>query len=220
MLVLSRGKDSAIQIGPDITVKVLSIQRQRVQLGIEAPKDVRVLRDELVAEYEEPATKRPPAGDKRSSGMKLVLVIEDDPVHAKLIRRALCKYQGTMVTVAETAKIGLHALGAWLEDVPDVVRPDLIVLDMGLPDGSGLDVLHRIRSVHELAITPVVMLSCCDSESVVQQCLESGANAFVVKSPNYDEFQTSVSRIGEFWTGDCFAPPYTGSQPSFPAMTV
>ena len=71
----------------------------------------------------------------------------------------------------------------------NIVQPDLILLDLGLPDGSGLDVLRTIRSVPELRTAPVVVLSCSDDETVMQQCMEAGANAFVVKSANYDDFQ-------------------------------
>ncbi len=211
MLVLKRNRDTGVHIGRDIRVKVLSIQRQAVKLGIEAPENVQVWRDELVPHLDE---QEQADAEKPSAGMKVVLVIEDNPIHARLIRSALCKTRGTMVTVAENAKFALDALGTRATDADEVVHPDLIVLDMGLPDGSGLDVLRTIRSVDELQITPVVMLSCCDDEGIVQQCLQAGANAFVVKSPDYREFQTSVSRIGRFWSDDCFFPKRSNSQGS------
>jgi two-component system response regulator len=203
MLVLSRNPDSAIHIGSDITVKVLSIRRQAVKLGIEAPKSVPVWRDELacLADERQPT----PAAIKPTAGMKIVLVIEDDPGHAKLIRNALCQFQGTMVTVAGTASTALSALGASVTSPEDIVQPDLVLLDLGLPDTSGLEVLRTIRSVPELVTTPVVVLSCNDDEKVMHECLEAGANAFVVKSANYGDFHTLVGRIGQFWAGDCLA---------------
>ncbi len=139
--------------------------------------------------------------------MKIVLVIEDDPLHAKLIRKSLCSNQGTMVTVAETAKLALDALGT----LPggsndDVVHPDLILLDMQLPDSTGLEVLRSIRKDERLRRTPVVMLTCCQDDTIVDECMESGANAFVVKSARWDDFRSSVSRIGDFWTNDYIAP--------------
>ncbi|MCI0334721.1 MAG: response regulator [Planctomycetes bacterium] len=138
--------------------------------------------------------------------MKIVIVIEDDPLHAKLIRKALCRNQGTMVTVAETAKLALDALGALAGGSEDFVQPDLILLDVGLPDSSGLDVLRAIRSDDRLRATPVVMLTCCEDDSVVNQCVAGGANAYVVKSPRWDEFRASVNRIAEFWTNEYFMP--------------
>ncbi len=201
MLVLSRKQDRAIHIGSDIKVQVLSIKRQSVTLGIDAPDSVRILRDELVP----PLDQQPPALNQCTAGMRIVLVVEDDPGHAKLIRKALCQHQGTMVTVAETAQIALDALDAQLTSPDAMIQPDLIMLDLGLPDGSGLDVLRRIRSVPELRSTPVVVLSCSDDEDVLNECMESGANAFVPKLAGYDDFRAQVSRVGQFWAGDCFA---------------
>ena len=89
MLVLSRDRDSAVHIGSDITVKVLSIRRNNVKLGIEAPRTLPVWRNELAPMLDEPlqssAAERNP-----TAGMKIVLVVEDEPGHAKLIRKALC----------------------------------------------------------------------------------------------------------------------------------
>jgi len=137
--------------------------------------------------------------------MRIVLVVEDDPGHAKLIRKALCQHQGTMVTVAGTAQSALDALGTQVTSPDEIIQPDLILLDLGLPDRSGLDVLRMIRSVPELRSTPVVVLSCSDDEAVMNECMESGANAFVPKSAGYDEFRAQVSRVGQFWAGDCVA---------------
>jgi carbon storage regulator CsrA len=207
MLVLSRRTDSSVKIGPDVTVTVLSIQRKQVRLGIKAPKNVRVLRDELLdVEPAEDAPHADPDQHPRAAGMKIVLVIEDNPLHAQLIRKALCRNQGTMVTVAETAQLALDALGALAGGSEDVVQPDLILLDVALPDSSGLDVLRAIRSDDRMRATPVVMLTCCQDDAVINQCVDNGANAYVVKSPRWDEFRASVSRIGEFWTNEHLGP--------------
>lgn len=203
MLVLSRNEESAVNIGSDIKVKILSINRHSVKLGVEAPQDVRIWRDELPPKFDQQS--EPLADIQTTAGMRVVLVVEDDPGHAKLIRRALCQHQGTMVTVAATARNALDALGARVTRPDDIARPDLILLDLGLPDGSGLDLLCMIRSVPELRSTPVVVLSCTEDEATVNRCMESGANAFVSKSAGYDDFHAQVSRIGQFWAGDCFA---------------
>ena len=206
MLVLSRRENTGIKIGPDVTVTVLSARRNQVRLGIQAPKDVRVIRDELDGGSDEEPFPADADPQRHLARMKIVLVIEDDPLHAKLIRKSLCGSQGTMVTVAETAKLALDALGALAGAAEDVVHPDLILLDMHLPDSTGLDVLRSIRKDERLRRTPVVMLSCCQDDAVVDECMESGANAFVVKSARWDDFRRSVSRIGDFWTNDYFAP--------------
>ena len=210
MLVLSRRSETSVNIGPDITVTVLSIRSKQVRLGIKAPRTVRVLRDELDVEPAEVPPQADPDQRPRAAGMKIVLVIEDDPLHAKLIHRALCRNQGPMVTVAETAKLALDALGVLAGGSEDFVQPDLILLDVGLPNSSGLDVLGAIRKDDRLRATPVVMLTCCEDDSVVNQCLDGGANAYVVKSSRWDEFHASVNRIAEFWTKESFMPQRPG----------
>jgi two-component system response regulator len=203
MLVLSRNEDSAVNIGANIKVKILSIKRRSVKLGIEAPQSIRVWRDELPARPDEQQEFH--LNEQPNAGVRIVLVVEDDPGHAKLIRNALCQHQGMRVTVAATARTALDALGARMTSPEDITPPDLILLDLGLPDFSGLDLLRVIRSVPELVSTPVVVLSCNEDEAMVNQCLESGANAFVPKSAGYDGLHAQVSRIGQFWAGDCFA---------------
>lgn len=218
MLVLSRRTGSSIRIGSNVTVTVLASRRDKTQLGIEAPDHVRIMRSELDVSPEEElplADADPP----RAPRMKIVLVIEDDPLHAKLIRRALCRNHGTMVTVAESAGSGLDAIGA-LAGSDDVVIPDLILLDMTLPDGTGLEVLRAIRQDDQLRATPVVMLTCCQDDSLVKQCADTGANAYVVKSPRWNEFRDSVNRIGQFWTNDYFMPNHKHRQPSDSSRTA
>ena len=106
MLVLSRRENSSLKIGSDVRVTVLSVRRKVVRLGIEAPEVVRVLRDELDVESHEETSQVDAEQQRPMPRMKIVLVIEDDPLHARLIRKSLCGSQGTMVTVAETAESG------------------------------------------------------------------------------------------------------------------
>ena len=86
MLVLSRECDTTVWIGPNVKVKVLSIQKRRVKLGIEAPPGIQVWRDEIIegSDFsrvicEEAAHLAP------QEGQNPVLLVEDDPDHAHLI---------------------------------------------------------------------------------------------------------------------------------------
>ncbi len=207
MLVLSRDRDTTVRIGPDVKVKVLSIRKNRVKLGIEAPRDVRVWRDEVVSELAahgfspEEALGTSVDVDRFSS-----LIIEDDPTHARLISQALVECHVPNPTVLGTGADAVEAL-CGVEDASEkAVRPRLVLLDLRLPDMSGLEVLRRIRSTPQIQTTPVVVLSVEDNDSVVNDCLEAGANAFVKKSPDYDEFRRSVARIGAFWGSDSCVP--------------
>lgn len=99
----------------------------------------------------------------------LVLVIDDEPQMRKLLTVAL-ETNDYKVVVAETGKEGL-ALAA-------NVNPDLILLDISLPDVSGLELLSSLKSWYS---RPVIMLSVLQDEHAIVQALETGANDYVTK---------------------------------------
>ncbi len=208
MLVLSRDCDTVIRIGDDIRVKVLSIRRRRVKLGVDAPGNVRVWREEL-------CSGRPPAQglaeaprpDKQVGGDEFpILVVEDDPDHARLIRKVLNHSQFSRITIARTGAEAIDSLAGQGQADLQCMDPHLVLLDLHLPDMSGLEVLRQIRSHDRLQTTPVVMLSAEQEDGRIADCLEAGANAFVNKAVRFDDFYSSVSRIANFWKSDCRIP--------------
>jgi len=211
MLVLSRDCDTVVRIGPDIKVKVLAIRRQRVKLGIDAPSDVRVWREEILPES---ARNNTVAAHKRAADIEPsfpILVVEDDPDHARLIARVLGQRRFRRVTIAPTGRAAIEMLDGHGASTEDTVLPHLVLLDLNLPDISGLDVLRWIRTQPRLRAVPVVILSGQGRDDLVTDCLEAGANAFVSKSADYGEFRESVARIINFWQG-CCCPPRSQAQ--------
>lgn len=98
-----------------------------------------------------------------------ILIVEDDPQIRKLLKVTLQAHKYTVFEAA-TGKEGLeHALGA---------APDLMILDMGLPDQSGLDVLRSIREISDL---PVIILTAMDREADKILALDNGADDYVTK---------------------------------------
>ncbi len=212
MLVLSRGCDTAIRIGANIKIKVLSIRKQRVKLGIDAPSNVRVWRDEISGEGEPWETFEESRGSQRDllAGIGAdpfpVLVVEDDPDHSRLIRKALSDCHCPRVTMVPSGSAAIEALGAGGTSVQKVGKPHLMLLDLNLPDISGLEVLRQVRSHDRFHAMPIVVLSGLRQDALVAECLEAGANAFVNKSVHYHEFSKSVSRIATFWRSECRLP--------------
>jgi carbon storage regulator CsrA len=192
MLVLTRCLNDAIRIGGDIRVKVLGIGTRRVMLGIEAPQELRVSREDLDQSDQENAEERSPPRVQLS-----VLVVEDTPVHAKLIEKALEKFGVSQVVVATTGEEAIRVLARGRDS--NDFKPDLVLLDLHLPGLSGFEVLQLMRSVAAFRNTPVVILTSSDVQSDVSRCIEAGANAFISKSESYDEFRASVRRIADFW---------------------
>jgi carbon storage regulator CsrA len=210
MLVLSRECDTTVWIGPNVKVKILSIQKRRVKLGIEAPAGIQVWRDELIegSDYGrvicEETTQR-----ALLEGSSKVLLVEDDADHARLISRTLSEVCLNSPVVAETGGAALSLLDSTDEEESGT-QPRLVVLDLRLPDMSGLDVLREIRSRPELATMPVVILSAEQNDAVVTSCLQAGANAFVSKAADYEQFRNSIRRLGVFWGGECRIPSANG----------
>jgi two-component system KDP operon response regulator KdpE len=98
-----------------------------------------------------------------------LLLIEDDPTIRTPLLRAL-RERGHAVAVAGTAMSGLQAV---LND-----RPDLVVLDLGLPDLDGRELLRMLRAV---TATPVIIATARDEETEIVRGLDAGADDYVVK---------------------------------------
>ena len=101
--------------------------------------------------------------------MKNVLIIDDEPPIRRLLRLTL-EPAGYKVYEAETGQLGLQEAAA--------KRPDVIVLDMGLPDMDGLLALKRLR---EWSLTPVLVLTVRSQESDKVAALDAGADDYLTK---------------------------------------
>jgi len=203
MLVLTRRIGETIRVGSNVEIKFLLISGKHAKVGIQAPRTIEILRGEL---SKEPSDEQLPENDRnqRRQGSRFaVLLVEDDHMHAKIISRILSKTAAAEVAVASSGEEAVERLcNADQADGSDSV-PSLIMLDLRLPGMSGLDVLVRIKSERQLRRTPVVILSSSDEPLDIERCFDAGANAFVTKSPNHDEFCASLNRIAGFWGREC-----------------
>lgn len=131
-----------------------------------------------------------------------VLLVEDRPDEAALIRRALAEHGVHDVTLLARGQDALDYLlrrGAHAaRTTPD---PALVLLDLGLPDLSGLDVLDALRAHPALRAVPVVVLTVSEQEDDRARSYETGANLFISKPTRPEEFAATVRAIGAFWLG-------------------
>ena len=105
-----------------------------------------------------------------------VLVIDDEPPIRKLLRVGLSAH-GYQIMEASSGKMALQLLGEQ--------TPDLIVLDLGLPDMQGHELLRTMRARNDSV--PIVVLSSRDDEAGKVQALDSGADDYVTKPFGMDE---------------------------------
>ena len=109
-----------------------------------------------------------------------LLVIEDDPAILRFVRQAL-EADGHQVFDTDTVKRGLIEAGTR--------RPDLIVLDLGLPDGDGVDLLRDLRGWSQV---PVIVLSARGDERDKIAALDAGADDYLVKPFSVGELLARV----------------------------
>ncbi|SDL59564.1 Response regulator receiver domain-containing protein [Pedobacter sp. ok626] len=77
--------------------------------------------------------------------------------------------------------------------------PKLILLDLKMPKVSGLQVLEKIKSDPDLKSIPIVMLTSSNEGPDIEKCFELGANSYIVKPVDSDNFFHAVKEIGLYW---------------------
>ena len=116
-----------------------------------------------------------------SAGRTRILVVDDEPAIRRLLRTGLATQDYDVVEAAD----GIAALAALAEG-----HLDLVILDLGLPDVNGLDVLRTLRGRGDL--TPVLVLSSRDDEGGKVQALDGGADDYVTKPFGMNELVARV----------------------------
>jgi two-component system KDP operon response regulator KdpE len=117
-----------------------------------------------------------------SGGAHLLVVEDDESTRASIVANLAAHGYG----VAEASDVA-HALRRW-----ELQRPDLIILDLGLPDRDGLLVVGRVRGE---ATTPILVLSARDTERDKVAALEAGADDYVTKPFGMAELQARVAAL-------------------------
>lgn len=134
--------------------------------------------------------------------MKLILLIEDNESDELLTVRALEKAQVAneivVVRDGEEALAYLFGTGAYAgRDTSQL--PNVALLDLNLPKIGGLDVLRRVRADDRTRHLPVVVLTSSGEERDVVQSYQLGANAYVRKPVDFNEFAQATRALGLFW---------------------
>ena len=118
--------------------------------------------------------------------MKKILIVEDNEKNMKLVRDIL-RHQGHATLEAVTGTDGVRLA---LEE-----RPDLVLMDIQLPDIDGIAVLQEIRRNAALDAVPVVAVSASVMPDEQQKIVASGFDAFITKPINLKQFQETVKRF-------------------------
>jgi len=131
-----------------------------------------------------------------------IVMIEDDEGHARLIEKNI-RRAGVNNEIVPF-KDGTSAL-AYLFG-PDGCGTTggkcafLILLDLNLPDMTGLDILKRVKDNEHLKRSPVIVLTTTDDQREIQRCYDLGCNVYITKPVNYEGFANAIRQLGLFFS--------------------
>jgi two-component system response regulator len=131
-----------------------------------------------------------------------ILLVEDDPDNEALTLRALRRggVQHTLVVARDGVEALDYLFGTGRYAGRDLeVMPLVVLLDLKLPRLDGLEVLRRIRAEERTRFLPVVILTSSDEERDRLEGYRHGANSYVRKPVDYDQFAEAVRQLGLYW---------------------
>jgi CheY-like chemotaxis protein len=137
-----------------------------------------------------------------------MLLVEDNPDHRELTLLTLqengAEHEVIVFTTGGEALDYLFCEGAYAERPKE--QPELVLLDLGLPGMSGLEVLKRMREDSRTFFVPVVMLTSASEDSRAVHAFKGGLNSYVRKPLHYSDFQDRLEHVREYWRTSNFSP--------------
>jgi CheY-like chemotaxis protein len=133
---------------------------------------------------------------------KIILLVEDNPDDITLTLRSLRK--NSILNEVVVAKDGVEALdylfGTGIYAGRDTsVTPVVTLLDLKLPKIDGLEVLKRVRGNERTKLIPIVILTSSKQESDVINGYSLGANSYIRKPVDFEQFNEAIRELGLYW---------------------
>ncbi len=124
-----------------------------------------------------------------------ILLVEDNASDEEMTRRALKR--STVIRDVAVCRDGEEAI-RYLS-APNVEPPSLVLLDLKLPKVGGLEVLETIRDTDRTKRCPVVVFTSSREHADVLGCFECGANSFIQKPMDYDQYMDIIAKTVDYW---------------------
>ena len=131
-----------------------------------------------------------------------IIMIEDDEGHARLIERNIRRsgVNNEIVPFTNGTEAVHYLFGKDGSAVERKGQALLILLDLNLPDMTGIDILKRVKENKHLKSTPVVVLTTTDDSQEMKRCYELGCNVYITKPVNYESFANAIRQLGLFFS--------------------
>ena len=136
-----------------------------------------------------------------STPVKIVM-IEDDEGHARLIERNIRRsgVNNEIVPFSNGTAALKYLFGADGSGLDHKNQALLILLDLNLPDMTGIEILRRVKENKYLKAVPVVVLTTTDDSQEIKRCYELGCNIYITKPVNYESFANAIRQLGLFFS--------------------
>lgn len=131
-----------------------------------------------------------------------IVMVEDDEGHARLIEKNVRRagVNNPIVPFTDGNSALDFILGEDRSGDVSANRYLLILLDLNLPDMSGIDILEKVKSNTHSKRMPVIILTTTDDEREIQRCYDLGANVYITKPVDYDSFAHAIRQLGLFFS--------------------
>jgi CheY-like chemotaxis protein len=131
-----------------------------------------------------------------------IIMVEDDEGHARLIERNIRRsgVNNEIMPFTDGTSAVDYLFG---KDGTGSVHKGhalLVLLDLNLPDMTGIDILRRIKDNVFLKSTPVVVLTTTDDSQEIKRCYELGCSVYITKPVNYESFAIAIRQLGLFFS--------------------
>lgn len=131
-----------------------------------------------------------------------IIMIEDDEGHAHLIEKNIRRagVNNQIVSFTNGTSAMEHLFGADGSGEVSDGRALLILLDLNLPDMTGVEILQKVKENRYLKTTPVVVLTTTDDKLEIKRCYDLGCNVYITKPVNYENFANAIRQLGLFFS--------------------
>ena len=131
-----------------------------------------------------------------------IVMIEDDEGHARLIERNIRRsgVNNEIMPFTDGTSAVNYLLGKDGSGLQHKGQALLILLDLNLPDMSGIEILRQVKKNKYLKCAPVVVLTTTDDSQEIKRCYEFGCNVYITKPVNYESFAHAIRQLGLFFS--------------------
>jgi len=131
-----------------------------------------------------------------------IVMIEDDEGHARLIEKNIRRagVNNEIVPFRDGTSALDFLLGPEGCGATGAKCAYLILLDLNLPDMTGIDILKHVKDNEHLKRSPVIVLTTTDDQREIQRCYDLGCNVYITKPVNYEGFANAIRQLGLFFS--------------------